>query len=98
MFPEHPSDPQPQRQRRRARGLAGTVVGVALLGALIGVAADRWAATSFGQLPFGASIPTITGPRIGPVAAPDGTSAQSAPASTTPTSSDPTEAAIQQVI
>jgi peptidase A4-like protein len=90
MFPDNQFEPQPQRQRRRGMGLAGTVVGVALFGALIGVAADRWAVTNLGQIPI--SIPTVTtGPRIGPVAAPDGTS-------TAQRSADPTQAAIQQVI
>jgi hypothetical protein len=99
MLPENQFDPQPQRQRRRGAGLAGTVVGVALFGVLIGVAADRWALTNLGQNPLGSvSIPTITtGPRIGPVAAPDGTPAQ-APTAQSASSSDPTQAAIQQVI
>ena len=98
MFPDNQYEPRPQRQRRRGMGLAGTVIGVALFGALIGVAADRWAVTNLGQSPLGSlSIPTITtGPRIGPVAAPDGSrTAQQAPAAT---SSDPTQAAIQQLI
>jgi len=104
MFPENQYPPQSEpapRQRRRGMGLAGTVAGVALFGALVGIAADRWAVTNLGGNPFGGvSIPTVTtGPRIGPVAAPDGT-AQSAPAaqSTAPTASDPTQQAIEQVI
>ncbi len=103
MFPDNQSPTQPQAtppRRRRGTGLAGTVVGVALFGALVGVAADRWAVTNFGSGSIGGvSIPTITtGPRIGPVAAPDGT-AQSAPtAQSTPAATDPTQQAIQQVI
>ena len=101
MFPDNPFEPQPQRQRRQSggRGLAATVVAVALFGALIGVAADRWALTNLPQNPLGGvSLPTVTtGPRIGPVAAPDGTrSAQAAP--TPATTTDPTQQAIQQVI
>jgi hypothetical protein len=74
------------------------VIGVALFGALIGFAADRWTITNFGQNPLGSIIPTVTttGPRIGPVAAPNGgRTAQAAPTSTT---ADPTQQAIQQVI
>ena len=104
MFPENQIPPQSQpaqRQRRRGMGLAGTVVGVALFGALVGIAADRWAVTNLGGSPLGSvSIPTITtGPRIGPVAAPDG-SPRSAPTaqSTTTTATDPTQQAIQQLI
>src|SRR5437762_3439932 len=93
MNPEHPSawqpteasqSPAPPRQSSppsRRGGLATTVVGVALFGALIGVAADRWAVSSFTQNPLGSVGPTITtGPRIGPVAAPNGggTTAQAA--------------------
>ena len=80
-------------------GVAGTVVGVALFGALIGVAADRWAVTNVGASPLGGvTLPTITtGPRIGSVAAPNG-AAQSAPAAQATTATDPTQQAIQQVI
>src|SRR5437762_7156353 len=106
MNPEHPSAWQPTEASQspappwqssptsRRGGLAATVVGVALFGALIGVAADRWAVSSFTQNPLGSVGPTITtGPRIGPVAAPNGggTTAQAA-------STDPTQQAIQQVI
>jgi Peptidase A4 family len=101
MFPENQFEPQPSPPSRpsRGRGLAATLVGVALFSALVGVAADRWAITNLPQNPLGAvTIPTITtGPRIGPVAAPDGSrTAQRAPTAT-PTS-DPTQQAIQQVI
>jgi hypothetical protein len=91
-----PAPAAPKRSNRRG-GLAATVVGVALFGALIGVAADRWAATNFSQNPLGSVIPTITtGPRVGPLAAADGAprTAQAAPTTT----SDPTQQAIQQVI
>jgi Peptidase A4 family len=101
MFSDNQFQPQPPRQSgpNRGRGLAGTVVGVALFGVLIGVAADRWAVTNLPQSPLGSvSIPTITtGPRIGPVAAPDGSRTAQAAATATPTS-DPTQQAIQQVI
>ena len=76
--------------------MAATVVGVALLGALIGVAADRWAISNFAPAPPGAVPPTVsTGRRTGPVAAPDGSPrvGQSAP-----TTCDPTQQAIEQVI
>jgi hypothetical protein len=91
-----PISTQPARRGPRP-GLAATVVGVALFGALIGVAADRWAVMNYGGLPLGASAPTVTtGPRVGPVAAPNGggTTAQA----TAPTATDPTQLAIQQVI
>ncbi|HEX8968225.1 MAG TPA: G1 family glutamic endopeptidase [Chloroflexota bacterium] len=67
---------------------------MALFGILIGFAADRWAISSFNQNPLANIIPTITtGPRVGPVAAPNG----GAPvAQTAPT--DPSQQAIQQVI
>jgi hypothetical protein len=110
MNPEHPSEwqpteasqsPAPPRQSSRTTrrgGLAATVVGVALFGALIGVAADRWAVSSFSQNPLGSVGPTITtGPRIGPVAAPNGSGA-TAQAAPTAASTDPTQQAIQQVI
>ena len=73
------------------------MVGVALFGALIGFAADRWAVANFPQNPLVSGVTGITGPKVGPVAAPDGTSttAQSAPATT---ATDPTQQAIQQVI
>jgi Peptidase A4 family len=78
--------------------LAATVASVALVGVIVGVAADRWAVGSLNQNPF-AAIPTITtGPRIGPFAAPNGASAQSAPTATSQASTDPTQQAIQQVI
>src|SRR5438045_5044806 len=110
MNPEHPSQwhpteasqsPAPPRQSSRTMhrgGIVATVAGVALFGALIGVAADRWAVSNFTQNPLGSVVPTITtGPRIGPVAAPNGggTAAQAAP---TAASSDPSQQAIQQVI
>jgi hypothetical protein len=76
---------------------AAAIAGVVLFGALIGFAADRWALSNFGASPLGSSAPTVTtGPRVGPVAAPNGagTSAQAAPTA----SSDPAQQAIQQVI
>src|SRR4051794_37222002 len=109
MFPENqsewppaqpeatPQSPAPRTTHTRRGGkLAATVVGVALFGALIGVAADRWAVTNFNQSLPGASLPSVTiGPRVGPIAAPNGGS----PAATTgTTSTDPTQQAIQQVI
>src|SRR5947209_451918 len=91
------SSPARVPQRSRRGGLAATVAGVALFGALIGVAADRWAVTNFAQNPLGSVIPSVTtGPRIGPIAAPEG-APPAAPAAQT-TSSDPTEQAIQHVI
>jgi hypothetical protein len=81
--------------------MAATVVGVALFGVLVGVGVDRWAVTNFPQTPLGISAPTVTtGPRTGPVAAPNGSArtAQAAPTSTSAMSTDPTEQAIQQVI
>src|SRR5215469_16232904 len=106
MFPQQPTPsewrpeqtPTPHVHRpTRGRGLAATVVGVALFGALIGVAADRWAVSNLGSTPLGSIVPTITtGPKVGPVAAPNGTTAQAAPTATL--SSDPTQAAVQQVI
>src|SRR5579859_3558020 len=112
MFSENQSDwqptstPQPmgpaQRPPQRRGGrLAATIVSVALFGGLIGVAADRWAVNTFGSNPLNVSIPTVTtGPRIGPIAAPDGsgTTAQAAPTAATAASTDPTQQAIQQVI
>jgi hypothetical protein len=74
---------------------------VALFGGLIGVAADRWAVNTFGSSPVNVSLPTVTtGPRTGPIAAPNGsgTTAQAAPTPTAATSTDPTQQAIQQVI
>lgn len=96
-------DSNPPRPPRRSGRLVATVLSVAIFGALIGVAADRWAVSTFGPNPFNASLPTITtGPRVGPVAAPNGggTTAQPAPAptSTTVTATDPTQQAIEQVI
>ena len=111
MFPETPSNSQsagtpstpppaqPKSTSRRGGRLAATVVSVALFGGLIGVAADRWAVSNFGQNPLNASSPTVTtGPRIGPIAAPNGSgqTAQAAPTATAPT--DPNQQAIQQVI
>ena len=99
--PEQAPQPPPPHVHRRGGGrrLATTVVGVALFGALIGIAADRWAFSNFGQTPAGAVVPGVTtGPRVGPVAAPNGTAGQTAPAPTPALSSDPTQAAIQQVI
>src|SRR4051794_36535411 len=52
---------------KTSRGLAATIVGVALFGGLIGVAADRWAVTNNVALP----TETITAPKIGPLAAPE---------------------------
>jgi peptidase A4-like protein len=100
MFPEH----QPETTRPKSRGngrLAVTVASVALFGALVGVAADRWAANTFGPGPLNVTLPTVTtGPRIGPIAAPDGgtTTAQAAPTATPTTAADPAQQAIQQVI
>jgi hypothetical protein len=74
---------------------------VALFGGLVGVAADRWAVSNFGQNPLNASSPTVTiGPRIGPIAAPNGggQTAQAAPTATAATSTDPNQQAIQQII
>jgi hypothetical protein len=72
---------------------------VAIFGALIGMAADRWAVSNFGQNPLNASVPTITtGPRVGPIAAPNGGGATAQAAPTAATSTDPTQQAIQQVI
>jgi peptidase A4-like protein len=112
MFPEnqyesHPAEasqttpPPVHTPRRRGGGrLAATVISVALFGGLIGVAADRWAVNTFGPNPLNISIPTVTtGPRIGPIAAPDGSrTAQAAPTANTVTATDPTQQAIQQVI
>jgi hypothetical protein len=80
--------------------LAATVASVALFGVLIGVGADRWAVTNFNQNPLSAIPPITTGPRIGPFAAPNGTSttAQAAPTSTSQAGTDPMQLAIQQVI
>src|SRR5215472_4839242 len=86
--PAHPQpqtqfQPQPQRPSRRISFVKpATIASVALFGALIGVAADRWAGSNLNLYPIGASAPTVTtGPRVGPVAAPNGagTTAQSAP-------------------
>lgn len=112
MFSDHQSDwqpastPQPRGSdqrppQRRGGRLAATIISVALVGGLIGVAADRWAINTFGPNPLNVSIPTVTtGPRIGPIAAPDGsrTTAQSAPTPPTAAATDPTQQAIQQVI
>src|SRR5260370_14163457 len=109
MNAEHPSDwrsaespqptPAPPQRRGNRSSLAATVVGVALFGALIGFAADRWAVSNVSQNPLGSIVPTVTstGPRTGPIAAPNGgTTAQAAPTATTATSPD--QQAIQQVI
>ena len=113
MFQDNPSEGRPAdasqaptpptHSPRRGGRLAATVVSVAVFGALIGVAADRWAVNTFGSNPINVSIPTITtGPRIGPIAAPNGsaTTAQAAPTatSTAATATDPTQQAIEQVI
>src|ERR1051326_8312639 len=105
MFPENQSESQPaaapqtpppplHTPRRRGSGrFAATVVSVALFGGLIGVAADRWAVSTFGPNPLNVSIPTVTtGPRIGPIAAPDGSrTAQTAPTPNAVTATDPTQ-------
>jgi hypothetical protein len=91
--PTSPTTPQP---RRSYAGLAASLVGVALFGGLIGFAADRWAVSAFPGSPLAPPTPPIaTGPRVGPVAAPNGggTTAQAAP-----TATDPAQAAIQQII
>src|SRR5207248_87567 len=106
MFPQQPSEwrpdqpsgwrpdaaSQPPARRKVARrGVAATIVSVAIFGVLIGVAADRWAVTNYGNFgpnPLGSLVPTITtGPRVGPVAAPNGPTAQQQPSTTL--SSDP---------
>ncbi len=92
-----PVTPQPVHPRRPHKAsLAASLVGVALFGGLIGVAADRYITTNYGQNPLGAVAPTITiGPRIGPIAAPNGgATAQAAP---TP-NPDPDQQAIEHVI
>src|SRR5437588_190546 len=88
MFPEQPSEsglsdvetPRPPivsaapRPTQR-RAIAASLVAVALFGGLVGFAADRWATTNFngGQPAVAAQAPSSgSGPRIGPVAAPDG--------------------------
>src|SRR5438105_609787 len=96
--------PQPQAQPRNSARRVGfvkpvTIASVALFGALIGVAADRWAVANINLSPIGVSAPTVTtGPKVGPVAAPNGggTTAQAAPTSVP--AADSTQAAIQQVI
>jgi Peptidase A4 family len=99
---EHTPSARPPRQPRRG-GLVATIAGVAVFGALIGFAADRWAVINFSQNPLSSIVPTTTtttGPRVGPVAAPNGagTTAQAAPTTTSSMSSDPTQQAIQQAI
>src|SRR5579864_4835844 len=109
MFSDNQSDLQPastqqpgpvQRPPQRPGGrLAATIISVALFGGLIGVAADRWAVNTFGSNPLNVSIPTVTtGPRIGPIAAPDGSGSRAQPTPTTAAATDPTQQAIQQVI
>jgi hypothetical protein len=112
MFPDNQSESHPagaqqappapvRAQHRGGNGrLAATIVSVALFGGLIGVAADRWAVNTFGSNPLNVSIPTVTtGPRIGPIAAPDGDrTAQAAPTPGAATATDPTQQAIQRVI
>ncbi len=84
------------RPRRSYGGLAASLVGVALFGGLIGFAADRWAMGSFPQNPLGSVVPPLaTGPRVGPVAAPNGAGTT---AQTAPTATDPAQQAIQQII
>jgi len=71
------------------RSAARTLIAVALVGALVGGALDRYAG-GFGQP---TALPTLASvPRIGAVAAPD------APSATTSAPSDPTSQAIAQVI
>jgi ketosteroid isomerase-like protein len=103
MLPDNqsqwPETPSPARRRgQRGAGVAATIVGVALFGVLVGVGVDRWAISTFPHSPLGVGQPTVTtGPRTGPIAAPNGRStAQAAPTSTATT--DPTQQAIQQVI
>ncbi len=83
-------DSHGQRSKRAGRRIGTrTLIAVALVGALVGGAVDRYAG-GFGQptvLPTLASVP-----RIGAVAAPD------APSATTSAPSDPTSQAIAQVI
>jgi hypothetical protein len=124
MFSNHPQDwrptepqqaapvVQPDRSPRR-RGVAASLVGVALFSALIGFAVDRFVTTSFTPTSSppaaaapttGAAAPTLVPsvPRIGAVAAPNGGSpSPSAVAAATPgttVATDPLQAAIQQVI
>ena len=78
----------PQRRgpgRSRRGGMAAIVIAFALFGALIGFAADRWVLSNGVATP----TPVASGPRTGPVAAPNG-------AATVVT--DPAQQAIQQVI
>jgi hypothetical protein len=69
-----------------SKKIAATVISVALLGALVGFAADRWATThSIPTLVPVAAVPTVGSvPRVGPVAAQN--------------AGDPDQLAIQQLI
>src|ERR1700730_2278823 len=80
----------PQRRgpgRSRRGGMAAIVIAFALFGALIGFAADRWVMSN--GVPTPTPAPVASGPRTGPVAAPDGAA---------PVAPDPAQLAIQQVI
>src|SRR5262249_13753938 len=100
QWPETP--PPPRRRGQRGAGIAATIAGVALFGILVDVGVGRWAITTFPQSPVGVGQATLTtGPRTGPIAAPNGgTTAQAAPtaAPTSTTTTDPTQQAVQQVI
>ncbi|MBV9545427.1 MAG: hypothetical protein JOY61_13745, partial [Chloroflexi bacterium] len=86
---------QPNSPRRGRGGATAAILAVALVGAVIGVAVDRYAIGDNLTWPDGSTLPTLTSvPRIGPIAAPNGESATP----TTAQSSDPTQAAIEQVI
>jgi hypothetical protein len=101
MLPNNQADWDPiertqpiARGRSRRGGMAAMVIAFSLLGALIGFAADRWVVTNGvagSSSPAGGATPAAvaSGPRTGPVAAPDG-------AATAVT--DPAQQAIQQVI
>jgi peptidase A4-like protein len=118
MFPEHssestPSDVETPRtpvvstaSRAARRGpIVAALAAVLLFGGLVGFAADRWATSTFNNGQPTAAAPTGSvgsGPRIGPVAAPDGggrTAAQTSAQTADPqAAADPAQQAIQQVI
>jgi hypothetical protein len=87
--------PAPIPHRRFSRATLGALLAVAILGGLVGFAADRWLITS-GVNPTLPLVPPVAArPTVGPVAAAAPAAPQPAPAAST---TDPTQQAIQQVI
>jgi Peptidase A4 family len=93
MLPNNQADWGPPQRPARSRrgGVVAMVIAFSLFGALVGFAADRWVVSNVLNSPVAAATPSpvASGPRIGPVDAPNG-----APTAT----ADPAQQAVQAVI